>query len=457
MIKRIIGFEIPLYIVVVILIVCGVGIFLFGTFYESAYSHNFKIPRDAFGDIDALQYGAWPALSDPNFFGTVKKEFLDQKASFIDANLETMTLRVYEEGVLKKEVPILAKGKKGTWWETPAGLYQVRLKKKNHFSSFGQVYQPWSMQFQGNYFIHGWPYYEGGEEVNSSYSGGCIRLATGDAEAIYDLVKTGMPVLVFDKGLEGDQIVYDRKAPSLSAASYLVADLQSNFVFLEKEKNAALPIASITKLITALVAGDHMNMDDYVFTVPKQSIVSTTFPRLRAGEEYSGFNLLYPMLVESSNEAAFTIADNFGRARFVDLMNEKAKALGMRATQFEDPAGMKPGNISTVEDIFTLAKNIYFNRSFILRMTAEKYETGFRRPVFLGLRSVNGFSGNPEFVGGKMGKSDAAKETIISLFSIDFEGQKRIIAVIVLGSNDAIADATALLQYVKSGYIPHAP
>ncbi|PIP46640.1 MAG: hypothetical protein COX15_00070, partial [Candidatus Colwellbacteria bacterium CG23_combo_of_CG06-09_8_20_14_all_42_19] len=83
----------------------------------------------------------------------------------------------YEKGVFVNEFAILSKGKEGSWWETPAGLYKVQSKEKEHFSSFGRVYQPWSMAFQGNFFIHGWPYYPGGRAVESTYSGGCIRLA----------------------------------------------------------------------------------------------------------------------------------------------------------------------------------------------------------------------------------------------------------------------------------------
>src|SRR5882724_9446532 len=115
----------------------------------------------------------------------VKDDFISQKESFIEADLTAMQLSVYENGAVVKQVPILTKGRPGSWWETPAGLYQVQNKETNHFSSFGHVYMPWSMDFQGNFFIHGWPYEPDGTPVSSAYSGGCIRLATDDAEKLY--------------------------------------------------------------------------------------------------------------------------------------------------------------------------------------------------------------------------------------------------------------------------------
>ena len=105
---------------------------------------------------------------------------------FIAANLSEMRLYLFENGVATATYPILSKGKRGSRWETPTGLYKIETKEQDHFSSLGQVHMPQSMQFFGNFFIHGWPYYPDGTPVPEGYSGGCIRLSTDDATAVFE-------------------------------------------------------------------------------------------------------------------------------------------------------------------------------------------------------------------------------------------------------------------------------
>jgi D-alanyl-D-alanine carboxypeptidase len=184
------------------------------------------------------------------------------------------------------------------------------------------------------------------------------------------------------------------------------------------------------------------------------SIVSTSVPRLKAGEKTNPYQLLYPLLNESSNEAAFALADYVGRDRFVSLMNQKAAALGMAHTRFADPAGREDGNISTAEDLFALAKYLLNNRSFILKISSNTvgHNLAYGSSHFTDLQNFNVFTGQPSFIGGKVGQTTAARETIISLFNETLEGQTRPIVVIALGSEDNAADARALLAHVQAIY-----
>ena len=401
---------------------------------------------------DSLQYGSQPALSDPDFFKTVKDGFIAQKASFIEADLTAMTLRVYADGAVVKEVPIKTKGREGSWWETPAGLYKIETKETNHFSSFGHVYQPWSMVFQGNFFIHGWPYEPDGTPVATAYSGGCIRLATPDAKAVYDLVKVGTPVLVFEKKFSQDDFTYQPKSPDVSAKEYLAADLDDNFVFASKDATKQVPIASVTKLVTALVSAEYINLDKQIAITPDM-IVPTSKPRLQAGEKVGAYALLYPLLMESSNEAAEALARSVGREQFVALMNQKAAALGMTHTHFTDPSGAGDGNVSTAEDLFQLAKYITNNRSFVWKITAGNVSgSAYEAPAWNDLQNFNLFDGEAGFVGGKVGKTTAADETMVALFDKNVGGESRPIVYIVLGSGDNKADVTALSDYQANHY-----
>jgi D-alanyl-D-alanine carboxypeptidase len=394
-----------------------------------------------------------PAL-DADFLGAKKQELIAAGNLFIEADLSGMTLRVWEGGQVVKEVAILTKGREGSWWETPAGIYTIQSKERNHFSSFGHVYQPYSMAFQGNFFIHGWPYYPNGKDVSSAYSGGCIRLSTADAKAVYDLVKNGTPVLVFEKSFTKDDYQYAAKPLNVmpNAASFLAADLGNNFVFADKNRAAQVPIASLTKLMTALVSAEYINLD-HTLTVPASAVVATSKPRLKAGEKHSAYQLLYPLLEESSNEAALTLGDYLGRSRFVDLMNKKALSLGMTHTHFTDPAGMDEGNVSTTEDLFLLAKYLLNNRSFILKITSGTLGPNVYGPSeFKDLQNFNVFIGDPDFVGGKVGKTNAAKQTMMAIFKENFEGHVRPIVIIVLGSERDADDVRAIKSAILSAY-----
>ncbi len=403
-----------------------------------------------------LQYGALPAVSDPDYYQRVKDEFITKSAAFIDANLSQMQLRVYKDGTVILEVPILAKGKIGSWWETPAGIYKIQTKEVNHKSSFGGVYMPYSMDFQGNFFIHGWPYYEGGTPVATSFSGGCIRLSTEDAKKVFELADVGMPVVVYNEAPTKDSFGYQLKGPPVSATHHMVADLGSNIVLTSQGASSTAPIASITKLLTALVATEYINLDKEI-TVSRDSLVYTSVPRLKAGEQYRAYDLLFLLLQESSNEAAEVLARSLGRQRFVTLMNDKARAIGLNYTLFSDPSGAK-NDLSTPEDLFKLLQYINSNRRFIFSITSGSLvDSAYGKPLFSNIANFNRFKNVPgTFVGGKVGQTSDAGETYAGVYVVQVGSEERLIAVVVLGAKDAEGDVAKLIGFVKNQYAPAA-
>lgn len=402
-----------------------------------------------------LAYGAQPVLSIGSYFSAMRDDFVAQKADFIEADLATMRLSVYRQGIKELEVPIQTKGKEGSWWETPSGIYAIQSKEKTHFSSFGHVFQPWSMAFQGNFFIHGWPHHPDGTPVQSSYSGGCIRLSNEDAEEVYKVSSVGMPVLVHEQDYHNDSFSYGTKAPEVTADAFLVADLASGAVLAESRSDEVFSVASITKLLTALVAVEHINLDHTV-TITDSMRASTSVPRLKVGASVSAYDLLFPLLKESSNEAAEALARHSGRATFIMRMNEKARAVGMEHSVFTDVSGAEAGNVSTANDLFQLARYLINNRSFVLRITAdEPINSAYGEPAFPELQNFNVIEGLPGFIGGKVGKSTAAQESGLYLFNALVGGEKRALAVVVLQSTDRDADTKALLQYIEERYQVH--
>ena len=117
------------------------------------------------------------------------------EGKFIDVDLETMKLTLWENGSIVNEFPVAGKGNPAVS-PTRKGLFTVKSKHNNHFSSIYHVWMPWSMNYSGGYFIHGWPYWPNGALLTSKYSGGCIRLNTDDAKKVYDFAEIGTYVLV---------------------------------------------------------------------------------------------------------------------------------------------------------------------------------------------------------------------------------------------------------------------
>ncbi len=435
----------------VIILVC-VTISILGSafvfFQRNNPTYNITLPAALEPYRSAFTYGEKPALANPDFFGKVRREFIEQKAEFIEADLSAMTLKVYKKGALYLEVPIDSKGREGSWWETPAGLYKINKKEERHFSGIGHVWMPWSMNFQGNFYIHGRTYYPDGTLTSKEFTGGCIRLSTEDAEKVYNAIEVNTPVLVFKESFSPDVFRYQYgTGPHLSAPIYLSADLRNNHIFASKASTQIVPIASITKLMTALIATEYINLDNVAYVAP-ESIVYTSKPRLKIGSEYSVYQLLFPLLMESSNEAAETIARHYGRNMFIQHMNEKAASIGMMHTRFADPSGASAENISTAEDLFMLAKYIYNNRSFIFNITSGKIkDSAYGENSFTDIQNFNTFAGHTHFFGGKNGKTTAAAETSLSVFELPVGTTKRPIISLVLGSLDERTEAQALLDY----------
>ncbi len=400
----------------------------------------------------AFSYGVQPALSNPDFFNKIKTQFIDDKATFVEVDLSQMVARVYTQGVVTVEVPVKTKGREGSWWETPAGLYKIQTKEKSHYSSMGHVTQPWSMQFQGNFFIHGWPKYDDGRPVSSTFSGGCVRLADEDAKKIFDAVTVGTPILVYEKDFILDQFSYSEKKPAPEADAFLYADMHNNFVFLEQDRTKSVPIGGLTKLMTALIATEYINIEKTT-TITESDLVPTDVPRLKVGMKIDMYQLLFPLLRESSNEAGEAIARSYGRNGFVKHMNEKAKSIGMTHTKFVDPTGVAAENVSTPEDLFMLAKYIYNNRSFIFDITTGTVKTNtYGESIFTSLGSPNSLSGNKYFFGGVSGQNDPFGGYNLGVFKVPMNGTVRPLFFITLGSKDEQGDIERGLKYVAEKF-----
>ena len=370
---------------------------------------------------------------------------------FIAADLVHMQLYLYQDGATVGTYPILTKGRPRTPYETPSGFYSVLTKEKNHFNSGEKVNMPYSMEFYGNYFIHGWPTYQNGTPVASTYSGGCIRLSTDDAALVYAFADRGVGVFVYDTGsaatTSASLTLNPAMLPKISAASYLVADIDTGDVYAEQNASQPHAIASVTKLMTALVANETI-MFDRKIEVPRDRLAHATTTEDSSPTTFVVGDLLYPLLMESNNKIADTLAGYYGKGAFVSWMNAQAKALGMTNTIFADASGVSADNISTPEDLYRLAVYLANKKSFVwnITRTPNKTITAGDGSTY-SFNNFNQFSNLSSFVGGKVGHTTVAQDTMVSVFSLPVNQEVRRVAVVVLNSQDYTDDTKKLAEW----------
>jgi D-alanyl-D-alanine carboxypeptidase (penicillin-binding protein 5/6) len=142
---------------------------------------------------------------------------------------------------------------------------------------------------------------------------------------------------------------------NIKAKSYIVYDYQSGTVLFSKDPDSKLPIASLTKLLTALVAYNELDLNAYYSIPGGVGIKDAPVIRIGEGEEVKGIDLFNAMLVGSENDAAKILgmwATTQNQKDFVEQMNQKARDLGMSNSEFSNPMGFYSAhNYSTVNDL----------------------------------------------------------------------------------------------------------
>jgi D-alanyl-D-alanine carboxypeptidase len=289
--------------------------------------------------------------------------------------------------------------------------------------------------------------------VPADFVGGGIRLTDEAAQALYKEIQLEVPVLVHNTDQKKrDTFIYEPKVLDIHAPHYFIADIDNGTVLAATDLDAPAPIASLTKLMTAVVASENIDLNNRV-QVTSPTFVTTLIPRLAERSSVSMYSLLQLLLVESSNEAAETIAGEIGRDKFIEAMNAKARQLGMMQTTFADPSGLSADNVSSLGDLYRLSKYIHDNRSFIFEITAsKKVPSAYIGGEFDGLINFNEVKDLDSFVGGKVGETLAAGQTSISLHQLKLQGEDRTVVVILLGSTGRTEDVTALVSYVEDKF-----
>lgn len=220
----------------------------------------------------------------------------------------------------------------------------------------------------------------------------------------------------------------------VAKASYAVIDADTGRLLSGSNAHAQMPIASLTKIWTALIAIENSDLDEEVVISHQAALSEGSSIYLEPGEKVTVETLLYGLMLRSGNDAAYALAEHSGSSieGFVDLMNEKAQFYGLNQTNFTNPSGLHHDlHLSSAYDTALMLKFALENEQFKkiastinYKSTSENGTTWENKHRLIREKSA---------VAGKTGYTKVAGRTLATYFE---EEQKKIIVVTLNESND---------------------
>ena len=248
--------------------------------------------------------------------------------------------------------------------------------------------------------------------------------------------------------LEGPPLLRHRFSPRLGAGAAILVDAGSGRVLWARRPHARLPIASTTKIMTALLALERLEPREVVRISGRVTRVPLLREGLRAGERVPVWKLLHGLLVFSGNDDALALAQAVAgsRWRFVRLMNARAAELGLRDTRYSTPSGVVDrGTRSSAWDLAALTRvalrNARFRAIVRTRIARIPWSPPTYGKVYVNKNALLGSFRGADGV--KTGWTTVARHCLVASAS---RRGVRLVAV-VLGSGDAFRDARRLLAF----------
>jgi len=246
--------------------------------------------------------------------------------------------------------------------------------------------------------------------------------------------------------------------PGLKSGSALVVDEQTGTVLYSRNAQSAGPIASITKLMTALVVLEADQPLDEVLEITNadRDTIHGSGSRLAAGTKLSRGDLLHLALMSSENRAAHALGRNYpgGLPAFVKAMNTKARSFGMTSARFSDPTGLSSQNVCNAVDLSKLV--LAASRDPVIRhfSTDEKHTVTIRKQP-LEFRNTNALvrKNDWDIDVQKTGYTSDAGECLVMKTMIE----RRPIVIVLLnsfGKQTRVADARRVRKWVEKGSEP---
>jgi D-alanyl-D-alanine endopeptidase (penicillin-binding protein 7) len=243
--------------------------------------------------------------------------------------------------------------------------------------------------------------------------------------------------------------------PETRSASVLVVDTSDDSVLYSKQSQKVMPVASITKLMTALVVLEGQQpLDEMVEILPiDRERTKASASRLAVGTELSRGDLLHLALMSSENRAAQAVGRAYpgGLPAFLKAMNAKAKTLGMKHSRFVDPTGLSSGNVASAADLTKLVI------AASQEPAIEEYSTSERLTVQVGrqlleFRNTNSLTSKEDWdiAVQKTGYTQDAGQCLVMKASI----QDRPVIIVLLnsfGKLTRVADARRIRRWIEGG------
>ncbi len=233
------------------------------------------------------------------------------------------------------------------------------------------------------------------------------------------------------------------KPPPIEARAFLLADYATGAILLARNEHEKLPPASLTKIMTAILALENSSPGDLVTVSRGATEVEMPKLGLMPGQKIPMEDLIYGLLLISANDAAAAIAEHIAGSQeaFVEMMNRKAAELGMNDTRFANPQGFDDdGHYSTAYDLWLLVRYALANPAFSALVATREHGGMISTNRFLFLY--------PGADGVKTGTTPLAGECLIASAT---RGNQRGI-VILLNSPDRYGEAASLLDYYFQNY-----
>lgn len=230
--------------------------------------------------------------------------------------------------------------------------------------------------------------------------------------------------------------------PAVNAGVVLVKDLARGEVLLSQNSEGRWALASLTKLMTAVVAAENIGLNKTLRFNEKAIAAEGIGGGFSVGETASVGDLIGALLTVSSNDAAAALADFYGYENFMAAMRRKAVELGMTRTSLADPSGLSPLNQSTADDIEKLVR-------YILNTHPDFFEISRQAEILINgrrLLNIHPFAGRSDFLGGKTGFTEEAGGNLISLFNY----QSHPVLVLVMGAEDRLAETEKIRQWLNT-------
>lgn len=248
-------------------------------------------------------------------------------------------------------------------------------------------------------------------------------------------------------------------ASSLELASVhaVIADLETGTALFEKHADAAVPIASITKLMMAMVVLDaEQPLTEWLTIVDRETRPEkNAYSRLRIGSEATRGDLLRIALMSSENLACHVLATHYpgGTKAFVAAMNDKARALGMTRTRFVDSSGLSPANLSTASDLAKMARAAAEYEVIRDYSITANYTVSFRAPAYslpYGNTNVLARGDRWDIVLSKTGYLTEAGRCLVMIATV---GGRPVTMVLLdsFGSRSPVGDAGRIKRWIETG------